>query len=191
MKTKAIIAAIAAGATLPTLPLTALAQEAVTEETVTTTTTTFTPEARTKVVEYFDTYRTQPYGLPPTVVERVQIREVPTTWKTTTVAPGYVIAEPERRYLVPAPRELNAVLPAVPPTIKYYLMGRNIVAVDTTTMRIVDSLAVSSIKYDDDGEIEIKDGDVEIKIEEDGEVEIKDGDVEIEIDEDGNIDIDD
>ncbi len=172
MKQKLIIAAIAAGVALP---LSASAQAVVEETTTTTTeTTTFTPEVQTKVVQYFDGYKAQPYGLPPTIVEQVPVQKLPTKWKTTPVTRGYVIPAAERTYLAPAPTELVQILPAAPASAKYFIMGGNVVAVDTSTMKVIDSVSVPTIKYEDDGDIEIKDGDTEIEIDEDGDVDVDD-----------------
>ncbi len=113
-------------------------------KTETKTTTTFNPEARTKVVQYFDTYKTDPYGLPPAWVTRMKMKEIPTTWRTT-IAPGVVLAEKERSYLVDAPPELVKVLPAPGTGVRYYVAGSNVVAIDPS-FRIVDSIAIPSIK---------------------------------------------
>lgn len=69
-------------------------------ETKTTTVTTFNPEARTKVVKYFDTYKTSPHGLPPAWVTKIRMKEVPAAWRTARIAPGVIVTEKER----PLPR---------------------------------------------------------------------------------------
>ena len=53
-----------------------------------TTTTTFNPDSRTKVVKYFETYKTNPNGLPPSWVAKVKVKEIPAAWRTTRIAPG-------------------------------------------------------------------------------------------------------
>jgi hypothetical protein len=116
-----------------------------TTEKHTTTTTTFNPEVRTKVVKYFDTYKTERYGLPPAYVSRVKVKEIPAAWRTSTIAPGVVITEKERPYLVEAPPELIKVLPAPTPDVQYYMAGGNVVAVDKS-YRVVDSIQVPSVK---------------------------------------------
>ena len=155
MKTTRIaIAAVALGVILPlsaqvteTRKKTEVRENAdgSTTETHTTTTTTFNPEARTKVVKYFDTYKTERYGLPPAYVSRVKVKEIPAAWRTTTIAPGVVITEKERPYLVEAPPELIKVLPAPTPDVQYYMAGGNVVAVDKT-YKVVDSIQVPSVK---------------------------------------------
>jgi len=155
MKTTRIaIAAVALGVILPisaqvteTTKKTEVQQNAdgSTTEKRTTTTTTFNPEARTKVVKYFDTYKTERYGLPPAYVSRVKVKEIPAAWRTTAIAPGIVITEKERPYLVEAPPELIKVLPAPTPDVRYYMAGGNVVAVDKT-YKVVDSIQVPSVK---------------------------------------------
>ena len=44
-------------------------------EKTTTTTSTFNPEARTRVVKYFDTYKSNPHGLPPEWVTSMRVKE--------------------------------------------------------------------------------------------------------------------
>ena len=116
-------------------------------ETTTTTTRTFDPALRTKVVRYFDTYKTEKYGLPPEIVTSVKVKEVPTTWRTTAIAPGVVVTEKERPYLVAAPPQLVKLLPAAEERqVRYYVAGGNVVAVDKE-YKVVDSIHIPSIKY--------------------------------------------
>jgi hypothetical protein len=116
-------------------------------ETKVETTTTFNPEARTKVVKYFDTYKGERYGLPPAWVTRFKVKEMPAVWRTTRIAPGVVVTEKQRPYLVEAPAELIKVLPA-PGTeeVRYYVAGGNVVAVDKE-YRVVDSIQIPSVKF--------------------------------------------
>jgi hypothetical protein len=111
-----------------------------------TTTTTFNPESRTKVVRYFETYKTNPNGLPPEWVAKVKIKEIPAAWRTTRIAPGIVVAEKERPYLMEAPPELVQVLPAPSTGVRYYVAGSNVVAVDGS-YKIVDSIQIPSVKF--------------------------------------------
>ena len=113
-----------------------------------TKTTTFDPAARTKVVTYFDAYKTSPYGLPPAWVTTMKVKEIPSGWRTR-IAPGLVIAEKERPFLVAAPPDLVKVLPAPASGIRYYVAGGNVVAVDSS-YRVVDSIDVPSIKINVD-----------------------------------------
>jgi hypothetical protein len=116
-----------------------------TTEKHTTTTKTFNPEVRTKVTKYFDTYKTERYGLPPAYVSKVKVKEIPAAWRTSTIAPGVVITEKERPYLVEAPPELIKVLPAPTPDVQYYMAGGNVVAVDKS-YKVVDSIQIPSVK---------------------------------------------
>ncbi len=111
-----------------------------------TKTTTFNPEARTKVVKYFETYKSDPYGLPPAYVTKTQVKEMPVTWRTTRLAPGVVVEEKERSYLVAAPPELIKILPSPTTGVRYYVAGSNVVAVDAK-YRVVDSIQIPSVKF--------------------------------------------
>jgi hypothetical protein len=116
-----------------------------TSEKKTTTTTTFNPETRTKVVKYFEPYKTERYGLPPAYVTKVKVKEIPAAWRTTAIAPGVVITEKERPFLVEAPPELIKVLPPPSAETRYYMAGGNVVAVDKS-YKVVDSIQVPSVK---------------------------------------------
>lgn len=121
-----------------------------------TTTTTFNPEARTKVVTYFDSYKTNPYGLPPGWTAKVHVKEIPTAWRTTRIAPGVIVSEKERSYLLDAPPELIKVLPAPTTGVRYYVAGSNVVAVDSS-YKVVDSIQIPTIKYTDaNGDVHIE-----------------------------------
>ena len=116
-------------------------------ESTTTTTRTFDPALRTKVVKYFDTYKTEKYGLPPEIVTSVKVKEVPTAWRTSAIAPGVIVTEKERPYLVAAPPTLVKLLPAAEERkVRYYVAGGNVVAVDKE-YKVVDSIHIPSIKY--------------------------------------------
>jgi hypothetical protein len=147
-------------------------------ETTTTTVQTFNPEARTKVITYFDHYKGNPHGLPSGFVQKVQVKEIPTAWRTTRIAPGVVVSEAQRSYLVEAPADLVKVLPAPSAGIRYYVAGSNVVAVDTS-YKIVDSVQIPTIKYtedDDEIKIESKEGKTTSKTtidKDDGEVEVE------------------
>ena len=140
-----------------------------------TTTTTFNPQARTKVVSYFDGYKTSPHGLPPAWASKVKVEAVPTAWRTTRIAPGMVVTEDQRSYLVEAPADLVSVLPAATGGVRYYIAGSNVVAVDSK-FKIVDSVQIPSIKFERGTETEIETSDgkkIEVEVESDGDVEIE------------------
>lgn len=119
---------------------------AVSESSSTTTTTTFNPEARTKVVEYFDTYKTNPHGLPPAWASKIQVQKVPEAWRTSRISPGVTVTEEQRSYLMEAPPELVKVLPPPRGEVRYYVAGSNVVAVNKE-YKIVDSIQIPSIKF--------------------------------------------
>jgi hypothetical protein len=151
---------------------------AVTE--TTTTTQTFNPEARTKVVTHFETYKTNPYGLPPGLAAKIQVKKIPPAWRTTRISPGVVVTEEHRPYLVEAPAEIVKVLPAPSTGVRYYVAGSNVVAVDST-YKVIDSVQIPSIKYTDDGdeiEIESKQGGKTKKV----EIDKDDGEVDVDVD---------
>ena len=116
-----------------------------TTEKKTTTTSTFTPEVKTKVVKYFEPHKTARFGLPPAWVTKVRAKEIPVAWRTSTIAPGVVITEKERPFLVEAPPDLVSVLPPPAPDVRYYVAGGNVVAVDKS-YKVVESINVPSIK---------------------------------------------
>lgn len=114
-----------------------------TTETTTETTRTFAPEVQTKVVKYFEPYKTEQYGLPPGVT--VSVKEIPAEWRASRINPGVVVAEKQRSYLVAAPPELVKILPAPRAETRYYIAGSNVVAIDKS-YKIVDSIHIPSIK---------------------------------------------
>ena len=110
----------------------------------TVTTTNFNPDVQTRIVKYFDPYKSELYGLPPDLVGTVDIKRVPKGWRTTRIAPGVVVKEEERPYLIAAPPKLVAVLPRIE-KVHYYVAGGNVVAVDEN-YRVVDSVQIPSVK---------------------------------------------
>ncbi len=103
----------------------------------------FTPHARAKVVQYFDTYRTEPTWLPSTSVAD---DETPSAWTHSALNRGAIIAGSERAHLVNVPAELLRVFPGHLREIDYYLAGSNLVAVDKS-YRIVDAIYIPSTQY--------------------------------------------
>ena len=129
-----------------------------TVEDTTTTTTTFNPEVQTKVVKYFDTYKTLPYGLPPEWSTRMKIKEIPPAWRTARVAPGTVFAEDVRPFLLEAPPALVKVLPPPTAEVRYYVAGGSVVAIDKT-YKVVDSIQIPTVKF----EVEVDDDEIKVK----------------------------
>lgn len=106
--------------------------------------TEFGSRARTKVMQYFDTYRTDPLGLPPDCAAEINLREIPASWRTPGIVRGKVVGEGDRSALVEAPVELVRVLPALQPKASYFLAGDYLVAVDRG-YKIVDSIRIPTI----------------------------------------------
>lgn len=104
--------------------------------------------SRTKIVQYFDTYRTDPMGLPPGWTLGLQVNKIPAAWGNSRIAPGLVVAESERKYLMAAPSELIRVLPLRPLELRYFLAGNNLVAVDHN-YKIVDFVQIPTIRLSD------------------------------------------
>ena len=125
----------------------------------TTTTTRFNPETQQKVVQYFETYKSSPYGLPPAWTSQVKVKQLPTAWRTGAVTTGTVITQEQRNFLVEAPKDLVKILPAPTAEVRYYVAGGNVVAVDKT-YKVVDTLRIPSVKFD----VEVEDGGKEIEI---------------------------
>ena len=117
-----------------------------TTETTTQTTRTFDPEVEKRVVKYFDPYKTERYGLPPALVTKVKVEEIPAPWRTSGIRTGVVVTEKERPYLIAAPPELVKVLPSPRAGVTYYVAGSNVVAVDKE-YKVVDSVHIPSIKF--------------------------------------------
>lgn len=145
-----------------------------------TTTTTFDPEIRTKVVTYFESYKSNPHGLPPGWTATVKPQSIPATWRTARLQPGLVVAEAERPYLMAAPADLVKILPSPRGDVRYYVAGSNVVAIDGN-YRVVDSIQVPTITYEDEDKIKMettKNGrKVEVEVDkDDGEVEVDEAD---------------
>lgn len=114
--------------------------------TKTVTKTKFDGDTRTKVVTYFDTYKSSRFGLPPEWVARVKVKEIPDGWRMTRIEPGVVIAEGHRTYLLDAPDDLVKVLPPADAGVRYYIAGSNVIAVNSN-FEVVDSIQIPSIKF--------------------------------------------
>lgn len=125
----------------------------------TTTTTHFNPEYQQKVVQYFDTYKTNPNGLPPEWSTQMKLKQLPPAWRSGAITRGTVVTEEHRNFLMEAPPALVKVLPPPNADVRYYVAGGNVVAVDKS-YKVVDSIRVPSMKFD----VEIEDGGKEIEI---------------------------
>ncbi len=105
----------------------------------------FSSHARSKVVQYFDTYRADPLGLPADCAAQVHASEIPASWTTGAVACGTSLPEADLSALVRVPNELVRVLPAKQPSVRYYLAGSNFVAVDFKN-KVVDSIWLPTVR---------------------------------------------
>lgn len=101
--------------------------------------------ARSKVLQYFDTYRADPFGLPAECAVRMRSGEIPDAWTNSAFSSGTVIQENQRMALVEVPTELVRVLPARPQAIRYFLAGSNLVAVDSR-YKVVDSIRIPTVR---------------------------------------------
>lgn len=105
----------------------------------------FRSHVRTKVIQYFDTYQTDPMGLPEDCVSRLQTGDVPHQWTMAGLSRGTVIPERERGLLVEIPAELLRVLPAGEDAVAYYLAGSHLVAVDAG-YKVLDSIPIPTVR---------------------------------------------
>lgn len=106
-------------------------------------TTVFTSHARTKAVQYFDTYRSEPFGLPPGCVSIMNPSE--NSQAPLQISVGQVIREDDRVRLLDAPAELVRVFPAQPRDVRYCMAGNQLVAVDANC-RVLDSIRIPTIR---------------------------------------------
>ena len=111
--------------------------------------TVFTPQVETKVTRYFDTYKSNPHGLPPQWSTKLKAEKIPATWKSSRIIIGTTIPKAERDYLIEAPDDLLKVLPEPRTGVHYYVAGSNVVALNSD-YKVVDAIRVPSIKIDMD-----------------------------------------
>jgi hypothetical protein len=77
---------------------------------------------------------------------RIKAKEIPMAWRTSRITPGVVLQEEQREHLAEAPQDLVKILPSAPSGVKYYIAGSNVVAVETKSYRIVDSVQIPTIQ---------------------------------------------
>lgn len=104
----------------------------------------FGSHVRSKVVQYFDTYQTDPQGLPEGCAVRTG-KAVPAGWTTAGIRRGSVIGAEERQALVDIPAELVRMLPADGSTVRYYLAGSQLVAVGAD-YKVLDSISIPTVR---------------------------------------------
>jgi hypothetical protein len=105
----------------------------------------FGSHVKTKVIQYFDTYQTEPMGLPEDCANRLHSGEVPHEWTVAGLSRGMTIPESERGLLVEIPAELLRVLPAGKDAVAYYLAGSHLVAVDAD-YKVLDSIPIPTVR---------------------------------------------
>ncbi|MEO7100021.1 MAG: hypothetical protein ABI162_11710 [Luteolibacter sp.] len=110
----------------------------------------FNAYARSKVVQYFDTYRSEPIELPSGSEPRVGIGGMPAEWEGPEIVSGRVIPESERAFLVDVPVELVRVLAAQSQVVvRYYLAGNSLVAVDPG-YKVMDVVRIPTARVRDE-----------------------------------------
>lgn len=105
----------------------------------------FNPHARAKAVQYFDTYRAEPYGLPPGCVAMMNPIEDPASAANIGVSVGQIVKESERAGLLDAPSDLVRVFPPQPEGVRYCLAGNQLIVVDGNC-RVLDSIRIPTIR---------------------------------------------
>lgn len=108
----------------------------------------FSSHVRSKVVQYFDTYRNDPLGLPAASSASIEAGEIPAAWIASGIRAGVVVQASERSALVEVPTEVVRILPARQPSIRYFLAGSNLVAVDPG-YKVVDSIEIPTVGLPD------------------------------------------
>lgn len=108
----------------------------------------FGPHVKTKVVQYFETYQADPMGLPEGCASRLRDGEVPAGWTAAGISRGTVIGEKDRHSLVEIPAELVRMLPADGATVRYFLAGSHLVAVDTS-YKVLDTIPIPTVRLKD------------------------------------------
>lgn len=106
--------------------------------------TLFNSHARAKAVQYFDTFRAEPYGLPPACFAMMNPMENPALIANIGINVGQMVKENERVGLLDAPSELVRVFPAQPQGVRYCLAGNHLVVVDGNC-RVLDSVRIPTI----------------------------------------------
>jgi len=106
----------------------------------------FNAHARSKVVQYFDTYRSEPLGLPPGCAATGSGAGLPAGWNGPGISSGGVIPESERAFLVEVPVEMVKVLAAQSEVeVRYFLAGGSLVAVDPG-WKVLDSVRIPTVR---------------------------------------------
>lgn len=111
----------------------------------------FNAHSRSKVVQYFDTYRNDPMGLPPGWASGISGK--PAGWGNLEFVSGRVIPAGERSSLIGVPVELVRVLAAQSGVdVRYFLAGSSLVAVDPA-YRVLDAVRIPTVRLGGEEEI--------------------------------------
>jgi|GEM_PF-4404527 len=107
----------------------------------------FSPAVATAVTDFFATQQRGPFGLSRSLAGQVRMDEVPREWLVGPTEAGYVVDAPQRGLLAPAPPELASVLPQLrDPAEEYFLMGANLVIINTRNHTVVESIHIPTIR---------------------------------------------
>jgi hypothetical protein len=104
----------------------------------------FNSHARAKAVQYFDTYRAEPYGLPPACVALMNPIENPAEMAEVEVAVGKVVKDSERARLLEIPSDLARIFPNQPEGFRYCIAGSHLIVVDEGC-RVMDLVRIPTI----------------------------------------------
>lgn len=104
----------------------------------------FNPHARAKAVQYFDTYRAEPYGLPPGCAALINPIDDPALAANIGISVGKIVKENERTFLLNAPAELVRVFPPQPQGVRYCVAGNHLIVVDGNC-RVLDAVRIPTI----------------------------------------------
>ncbi len=115
----------------------------------------FNAHARSKVVQYFDTYRSEPLALPAVCAAQARVGGMPVEWGTPGIVAGMVIPESERSYLIDLPMELVRVLAVQSEVeVRYFLAGSSLVAVDSG-YKVMDVVRIPMMRAGDGGNMQL------------------------------------
>ena len=101
----------------------------------------FSPQVRSKALHYFDTFRYDPQGLPPSL--RLEFTTVESLDKFD-LSCGSIVPEESREILLQIPQELLRILSANSKGYRYYLAGNKVLALDEL-YKVVDVIKIPNL----------------------------------------------
>lgn len=146
----ACVIAFAVADIVPSLPEGVAATKAGTAEGAAAGSDATGAHARSKVLQYFDTYRADPLGLPAECAARMRSGEIPGTWVNSAISSGTVIGGNQRTALVVVSEELVRMMPARKQAVRYFLAGSNLVALDSG-YKVVESIRIPTVRLPEEG----------------------------------------